>query len=69
MSSCCRHDCDVVLLEFRADKLQASKRAASTFFFELLVLGTRDCVALAQSEASGDIEVRAKDRLWDEITA
>ncbi|KAL1409780.1 Electron transfer flavoprotein alpha-subunit [Vanrija albida] len=43
----------------------ASKRAASAFFFELLVLGTRDCVRLEQKKAFGPIEVRAKDRLWE----
>jgi cohesin complex subunit SCC1 len=44
---------------------KASRRAASAFFFELLVLGTRDCVQLAQSAPYADIEVRAKDRLWE----
>ncbi len=53
----------------RSLTIQASKRAASTFFFELLVLGTRDCVTLDQAEPFGDIEVRAKDRLWQEISA
>lgn len=43
----------------------ASKRAASTGFFELLVLATRDCVKLEQKKAFGDIHIRAKDRLWE----
>lgn len=48
------------------DKLArgASKRAATTFFFELLVLGTRDAVTLSQEKAFGPIEVQGKQRLW-----
>lgn len=42
----------------------ASKRAASAFFFELLVLGTRDAVKLEQEKAYGPIEVRAKEKLF-----
>ena len=45
--------------------MQASRRAAATFFFELLVLGTRDCVKLTQPEPFSNIEVRAKDKLWE----
>lgn len=48
--------------------VQASKRAASAFFFELLVLGTRDAIKLEQREAFGDVEIRAKDKLFAEIT-
>lgn len=43
----------------------ASKRAASTGFFELLVLATRDCVKLEQKKPFADIHIRAKDRLWE----
>ncbi|KDQ55875.1 hypothetical protein JAAARDRAFT_180766 [Jaapia argillacea MUCL 33604] len=43
---------------------KASRRAASSFFFELLVLGTRDCVNLQQNGAFENIEVRAKEKLW-----
>lgn len=46
---------------------QASKRAAASFFFELLVLGTRDCVKLEQPERYGDISVQAKPKLFDGI--
>lgn len=46
---------------------QASKRAAASFFFELLVLGTRDCVKLDQPERYGDISVQAKPKLFDGI--
>lgn len=42
----------------------ATKRAASAFFFELLVLGTRDCVRLEQDKPFGDIGVQAKEKLW-----
>ncbi|WVQ97796.1 hypothetical protein IAU59_004911 [Kwoniella sp. CBS 9459] len=50
------------------DKLaeKATKRAASSFFFELLVLGTRDCVKLDQPRPYENIEIRAKDKLWPE---
>lgn len=44
---------------------KASRRAASAFFFELLVLGTRDCIKLTQSAPFENIEVRAKDKLWE----
>ncbi|WWC87207.1 uncharacterized protein L201_002094 [Kwoniella dendrophila CBS 6074] len=54
----------VVSFEKLADK--STKRAASSFFFELLVLGTRDCVELDQPTAYGDIHVRGKDKLWPE---
>ncbi|OCF76641.1 hypothetical protein I204_02340 [Kwoniella mangroviensis CBS 8886] len=45
---------------------KSTKRAASSFFFELLVLGTRDCVKLEQQTPYQDIKVRGKDKLWSE---
>ncbi|WWC59173.1 uncharacterized protein I303_101722 [Kwoniella dejecticola CBS 10117] len=54
----------VVSFEKLAD--QSTKRAASSFFFELLVLGTRDCVKLEQKAPYQDIEIRGKDKLWPE---
>ncbi|WVW78759.1 hypothetical protein I302_100720 [Kwoniella bestiolae CBS 10118] len=50
------------------DKLaeKSTKRAASSFFFELLVLGTRDCVKLEQTSPYQDIKVRGKEKLWPE---
>ncbi|ODN96400.1 hypothetical protein L198_04114 [Cryptococcus wingfieldii CBS 7118] len=42
----------------------ATKRAASAFFFEMLSLGTRDCVKLEQPEPFGDIKISGKDKLW-----
>lgn len=44
---------------------QSSRKAAAGFFFELLVLGTKDAIKLSQATAYGDIEVRAKERLFD----
>lgn len=44
---------------------QASRRAASSFFFELLVLGTRDCIQVSQKTSFADIQIQAKDRLWE----
>ena len=45
--------------------LQATRRAAAAFFFELLVLGTRDCVQLSQPAPFENIEVRPKTKLWE----
>jgi len=53
------------MLSFRQVSQKASRRAAASFFFELLVLGTRDCVQITQSAPFGNIEVRAKAKLWE----
>ncbi|KZP11623.1 hypothetical protein FIBSPDRAFT_962155 [Athelia psychrophila] len=53
------------VLSFRKLSEKASRRAASSFFFELLVLGTRDCVKLSQPQPFESIEIRAKDKLWE----
>ncbi|KAF8210172.1 Rec8 like protein-domain-containing protein [Mycena galopus ATCC 62051] len=53
------------VLSFRKMADKASRRAAASFFFELLVLGTRDCVQLTQTTPFENIEVRAKDKLWE----
>lgn len=60
-----REDDEEHVMSFRRMTEKASRRAASAFFFELLVLGTRDCVKLSQSAAFENIEVRAKDKLWE----
>ncbi|KAG1809338.1 Rec8 like protein-domain-containing protein [Suillus subaureus] len=60
-----REDDEERVMSFRRMTEKASRRAASAFFFELLVLGTRDCVKLSQSAAFENIEVRAKDKLWE----
>ncbi|KAI5454367.1 Electron transfer flavoprotein alpha-subunit [Naganishia albida] len=54
-------------ISFQEKAKKASKRAAASFFFELLVLGTRDCVKLDQPERYGDISVQAKPKLFDGI--
>ncbi|EJU04289.1 hypothetical protein DACRYDRAFT_114642 [Dacryopinax primogenitus] len=51
-------------LSFNQVSQKASRRAASSFFFELLVLGTRDCVKLQQADSFGNIEVSAKEKLF-----
>ncbi|KAF7428360.1 sister chromatid cohesion protein 1 [Pleurotus ostreatus] len=53
------------VLSFRKMSDKASRRAAASFFFELLVLSTRDCVKLSQEAPFENIEVRAKDKLWE----
>ncbi|KAF9481568.1 hypothetical protein BDN70DRAFT_854995 [Pholiota conissans] len=52
-------------LSFKQMSAKASRRAASSFFFELLVLGTRDCVQLSQPKPFADISIKAKPRLWE----
>lgn len=52
-------------ISFNQVAAKASRRAASSFFFELLVLGTRDCVQLRQAGPYENIEVRAKEKLWE----
>lgn len=44
--------------------VQASRKAASSMFFEMLILGTRDCIKLKQEEVYGDISVSSKEKLW-----
>ncbi|KAF8894121.1 Rec8 like protein-domain-containing protein [Infundibulicybe gibba] len=53
-------------LSFRKMADKASRRAAASFFFELLVLGTRDCVKLDQTAPFENIEIQAKDKLWEQ---
>ena len=52
-------------MSFKRMSEKASRRAASSFFFELLVLGTRDCVKVSQADSYENIEIRAKDKLWE----
>ncbi|GLB37112.1 putative conserved region of Rad21 / Rec8 like protein [Lyophyllum shimeji] len=54
------------VLSFQKMSDKASRRAAASFFFELLVLATRDCVKLSQPAPFENIEVRAKDKLWEQ---
>lgn len=53
------------VMSFKKMSEKASRRAASSFFFELLVLGTRDCVKLSQTNPYDNIDIRAKDKLWE----
>ncbi|THH33260.1 hypothetical protein EUX98_g902 [Antrodiella citrinella] len=53
------------VMSFKKMSEKGSRRAASAFFFELLVLGTRDCVKLTQAGPFENIEVTAKDKLWE----
>ncbi|KAL1750065.1 Rec8 like protein-domain-containing protein [Schizophyllum commune] len=53
------------VLSFNRMAQGASRRAAAAFFFELLVLATRDCVKVEQAAPFENIEVRAKERLWE----
>ncbi|KAL1744646.1 Rec8 like protein-domain-containing protein [Schizophyllum fasciatum] len=56
---------DAKVLSFNRMAQGASRRAAAAFFFELLVLATRDCVKVEQPAPFENIEVRAKERLWE----
>ncbi|KAF5389353.1 hypothetical protein D9757_004287 [Collybiopsis confluens] len=52
------------VLSFKRMSDKASRRAAASFFFELLVLSTRDCITISQPTPFENIEVKAKDKLW-----
>lgn len=54
------------MLSFRRVAEKASRRSVASFFFELLVLATRDCLRLNQNETFGNIEIRARQRLWEQ---
>ncbi|PPQ89563.1 hypothetical protein CVT25_012235 [Psilocybe cyanescens] len=56
-------------MSFKQMSNKASKRAAASFFFELLVLGTRDCVKVSQPTPFADISITAKPRLWEHHSA
>ncbi|KAL9933179.1 hypothetical protein V8E36_007897 [Tilletia maclaganii] len=51
-------------MSFEEVSSKASRRAAAGFFFELLVLATKDCVKVKQEESYGDVQVQAKQKLW-----
>ncbi|KAE8214994.1 hypothetical protein CF327_g1676 [Tilletia walkeri] len=51
-------------MSFESVSTNATRRAAAGFFFELLVLATKDCVKVKQDESYGDVEIRAKQKLW-----
>jgi len=54
-------------MSFKKMTTNASRRAASSFFFELLVLGTRDCIQVSQKKQFSDIQIQAKGRLWEHL--
>jgi len=58
-------DAEEKVLSFTKMADKASRRAAASFFFELLVLGTRDCISVTQTTPFENIEVRAKEKLWE----
>lgn len=51
-------------MEFSQVTKNASRRAASAFFFEILALGTKDCLRVDQETAFGDIKIQAKPAFW-----
>jgi len=53
------------VMSFKHMATKATRRAAAAFFFELLVLGTRDCVQLSQPAPFENIEVRPRAKLWE----
>ncbi|KAK9765755.1 sister chromatid cohesion protein 1 [Basidiobolus ranarum] len=52
-------------LKYRNIAGNATRTDAVKFFFELLVLSTKDVVKVKQSEPYGDIEITPKDKLFD----
>jgi len=53
------------VMSFNHMATKATRRAAAAFFFEVLVLGTRDCIRISQSAPFENIEVRSKAKLWE----
>lgn len=51
-------------MQFSEVTKNASRRAASAFFFELLALGTKDCLRIDQEDPFGEIRIKAKPGLW-----
>ncbi|KAF8632498.1 hypothetical protein AX17_004827 [Amanita inopinata Kibby_2008] len=54
-------------LNFRALSEKATRHAAASFFFELLVLSTRDCMKLVQDSPFEDIVINPKHSLWVQL--
>ncbi|KAF8622372.1 hypothetical protein AX15_007101 [Amanita polypyramis BW_CC] len=57
------------VLSFQGLSSKATRRAAASFFFELLVLGTRDCLHLSQSASFENIKITAKEKLWTQLSS
>ncbi|KAK2467755.1 hypothetical protein APHAL10511_000050 [Amanita phalloides] len=53
-------------LSFQSLSNKATRRATASFFFELLVLGTRDCLKLSQTASFDDINILPKEKLWSQ---
>lgn len=51
-------------VSFDALASKGSRRAAAGFFFEMLVLGTHNCVRLEQDTPYGNMDIHAKEALW-----
>jgi len=54
-----------VTMSFEKVAENSTRRAAAGFFFELLVLGTKDCIEIKQDDAYGEIQVKGKESLWE----
>ncbi|KAI9510936.1 Rec8 like protein-domain-containing protein [Russula earlei] len=53
------------VMSFNHMATKATRRAAAAFFFEILFLGTRDCIHISQPAPFENIEVRPKPKLWE----
>jgi len=53
-------------LHFTELSQKANRRTASSFFFELLVLGTKDYLNLKQTKPYSNIEISGKTKLWNQ---
>lgn len=47
-------------VSFHSVTRNTSRRAAAGFFFEMLALGTKDCIQVKQAESFGDIQIAPK---------
>ncbi|KAI6017077.1 Rec8 like protein-domain-containing protein [Pisolithus marmoratus] len=52
--------------EFRQNVTKSITTGCVCVVFELLVLGTRDCIKLTQSAAFENIKIQAKPKLWEQ---
>jgi cohesin complex subunit SCC1 len=49
---------------FQKITTNATRRAAAGFFFEILLLGTKDSIKVEQQDSFGDITIQARPGLW-----
>jgi cohesin complex subunit SCC1 len=56
-------------VSFQKITANATRRAAAGFFFEVLLLGTKDTIKVEQQDSFGEIKIQARPGLWQEDLA